>query len=52
MTKREQMIECMEQLEDGMCRIQTTRDIWQNELLWWICKSIMLLLEKRVKEDE
>jgi len=44
MTKREQMIECIRALDDGMERIQNTRDIWQNDLLYWICKGLKLLL--------
>ena len=44
MTRREQMIECAGQMEQGMIRTQTTRDIWQNDLIWWLCKAVKLLL--------
>ena len=50
MTRREQMIECAEQMEQGMIRTQTTRDIWQNDLIWWLCKAVKLLLEERIRE--
>lgn len=52
MTKREQMIECMSAMEDGMKRTAESRDIWQNELIWWICKSLYLLLEREVKKGK
>jgi len=49
MTKRDQMIECMEAMEQGMCRVDQSREIWQNDLIWWLCKAVYLLLENRVK---
>lgn len=50
MTRREQMIECAEAMEQGMIHTQTTRDMWQNDLVWWICKAVKLLLEERIRE--
>ena len=50
MTRREQMIECAEQMEQGMIQTQTHRDMWQNNLVWWICKAVKLLLEERIRE--
>lgn len=49
-SKREQMIECAEVMEKGMIKTQTLRDIWQNNLIWWMCKAIKLLLEAALKE--
>ena len=49
MTKREQLIECAEAMENGMVNIQYRRDIWQNELIYWICKAIKLLIEVQLK---
>ena len=48
MTKRDQMIECMSAMEDGMKQTAESRDIWQNELIYWICKAVYLLLERAV----
>lgn len=32
-------------MEDGMKRLSTTKeDIWQDELVWWLCKSVKDLL--------
>lgn len=49
MTKREQMIECMEAMEDGMIQTAQHSDIWQNRLIYWLCKAVYLLLEQAVK---
>lgn len=49
-TKREQMIECMDNIEWGMTRLATNRDIWQNNLIFWLCKAVLLLLEREVKK--
>lgn len=50
--KRDAMIECMEKLELGMTKIQETRDIWQNDLVYWLCRSTWLLLENAIKEND
>ena len=50
MTRIEQMIECAEVAEQGMIQTQTHRDMWQNNLIWWICKAVKLLLEERIRE--
>lgn len=52
MTRREQMMECAEAMEQGMLHTQTTRDMWQNDLIWWICKAAKLLLEERIRDNE
>ena len=50
MTRAEQMTECAEAMEQGMLQTQTHRDMWQNNLIWWICKSVKLLSEERIRE--
>ena len=30
---------------DGMVRAGLDRTIWQNELIWWICKTLWDILE-------
>ncbi len=52
MTRREQMMECAEAMEQGMLHTQITRDMWQNDLIWWICKAVKLLLEERIRDNE
>lgn len=50
LTKREQMLECLNKMEDGMIHVGRTRDIWQNDLVWWLCKAVYLILEWIVRE--
>lgn len=52
MTKHDQMMECMTVMEDGMTKVAESRDIWQNQLILWICKAVYLLLERAVKGDK
>lgn len=46
MTKHDQAIELLEELEKGQFRMETTQDIWQNKLLFWICKALHFLLSE------
>ena len=48
MTKREQMLEARQAISEGMERTAVQRDIWQNELIWWLCKAVLLLMEKEI----
>ena len=50
MTKRDQLHECRAAISDGMVRTAVQRDIWQNELIWWLCKAALLLLDKEIKK--
>ena len=50
MTKRDKMIECMAAVEDGMCQTAQHSDIWQNRLIYWLCKAVYLLLQEAVKK--
>lgn len=49
MTKRDQMIELLSAMEDGMCQTAQHSDIWQNRLIYALCKAVYLLLEQAVK---
>lgn len=45
MTKREILLEDIEQMEKDMRRLSTTRqNIWQNDMIWWLCKSVRDIL--------
>lgn len=49
--KRQQIIECMDAMQDGMIKAGgPNNDIWQNRLIWWICKSVYLLLEDKIRK--
>ena len=49
--KREAMLECMDAMEDAMTKIQNQPDIWQNNIIFWLCRSAWLLLEESVKNS-
>ena len=52
MTKRDQLLEAREAISEGMERTAVQRDIWQNELVWWLCKAVLLLMEKEIKNGK
>ena len=52
MTRREQVIECMREIENGMCAAGTVDHVSQLDvpkLLWWLCKAALLLLRKEIR---
>jgi hypothetical protein len=53
MTRREQIIECMRAMDEGMLITATADHVSQIDLprlLWWMCKSLYLLLRKEIKQ--
>lgn len=52
MTRLEKLKECRAAISDGKERVGESRDIWQNELIWWMCKAILLLLGREIKAEE
>lgn len=50
MTERERIIEVLDAIENGMCKIAETRDIWQNDLIYALCEGERILLTARLKE--
>lgn len=50
---RQKIVECMDYMVYGMVETEMTKDsIWQNRLIWWICKAVYLLLESRLREED
>lgn len=49
MASREDLMEALDAIETGMCRIKESRDIWQNELVYALCQAVRLLLTEEVK---
>lgn len=42
---REILTEDLRKMEDGMKKLSTTKeDIWQDELIWWLCKALRDLM--------
>lgn len=50
-TTHEILIEDIEQMDLALERLSDTRDIWQNKIVWWLCKSVRDLLLVAVKRD-
>jgi hypothetical protein len=53
-TKREQLLECRRKLDEGMLVTGTADHVSQVDvprLLWWLCKAVLLLIEKEVKKN-
>lgn len=49
MARREELVEALDAIETGMCRIKESRDIWQNELVYALCQGVRLLLTEEIK---
>ena len=50
MSERERISEVLDTIENGMCKIAETRDIWQNDLIYALCEGERILLTARLKE--
>lgn len=51
MARREDLMEALDAIETGMCRIKENRDIWQNELVYALCQGVRLLLTEEIKGE-
>lgn len=49
MASREDLMEALDAIETGMCRIKERRDIWQNDLIYALCQGVRLLLTEEIK---
>ena len=52
MTRREQVLECMRAMDEGMLITGTADHVSQIDiprLLWWMCKALYLLLKKEAE---
>ena len=49
MARREDLMEALDAIETGMCRVKESRDIWQNELVYALCQGVRLLLTEEIK---
>ena len=49
MARREDLVEALDAIETGMCRIKESRGIWQNDLVYVLCQSVRLLLMEEIK---
>lgn len=52
MTKRDQLLEARRKIDMGMLAAGSVDYAFQmdtKETLWWLCKAVLLLIEKEVK---
>lgn len=49
---KDAMLEALEEIENGMCRIKERRDIWQNDLVYALCQGVRLLLMKELRKEK
>ena len=49
---KDAMLEALEEIENGMCRIKERRSIWQNSLIYALCQAVRLLLIDKIKEKQ
>lgn len=49
MVRRDDLMEALDAIETGMCRIKESRDIWQNDLMYALCQAVRLLMMEEVK---
>lgn len=40
MANKDAMLEALEEIENGMCRIKERRSIWQNSLVYALCQAV------------
>lgn len=55
MTKRDQLLECRRELDKAMIVTGTADHVSQVnvlQLLWWLCKAVLLLMEKEIKNGK
>lgn len=51
MANKAALLEALEEIENGMCKIKTGGDIWQNELVYALCQAVRLLVTEEVKKN-
>ena len=52
MANKDAMLEALEEIESGMCRIKELRSIWQNSLIYALCQAVRLLLIDKIKDKQ
>ena len=52
MARRDDLIEALDAIETGMCRIKESRDIWQNDLVYALCQAVRLLLIEKLRKEK
>ena len=52
MARREDLVEALDAIETGMCKVKESRDIWQNDLVYALCQAVRLLLLEKLRKEK
>ena len=52
MARRDDLLEALDAIETGMCRVKESRGIWQNDLVYALCQGVRLLLIKEIRKEK
>ena len=52
MAKRDDLMDALDAIETGMCRVKESQDIWQNELVYALCQGVRLLMEEELRKEK
>lgn len=52
MARRDDLMEALDAIETGMCRIKDGRGIWQNDLVYALCQGVRLLLTDEIRKEK
>ena len=52
MARRDDLMEALDAIETGMCRVKESRGIWQNDLVYALCQGVRLLLIKEIRKEK
>lgn len=50
MASKAALLEALEEIENGMIKIKTGGDIWQDELVYALCQAVRPLVTEEVKK--
>lgn len=52
MTRKDKLLECQREIEEGMGELVKSKDLcWQNKLVFWLGKAMLMMIEKEVKKN-
>ena len=52
MARREDLMEALDSIDTGMCRIKQSWDIWQNDLVYVLCQAVRLILTDELRKEK
>ena len=52
MARRDDLIEALDAIETGMCRVKESLGIWQDDLVYALCQGVRLLLMEEVRKEK